>query len=423
MTTRKFSTLSPALLALPILAAAPFAGPAEVAAAPDNAASDVTFTRGNRNTDLEPAFPEQFRADLVEGETETSVELLVGGLVHPWGIDQLPDGSFLVTERPGRLRHVSADGTLHDPIEGLPEVYNQPASPEASVQAGLLDVKIGPDFANDRMVYFTYSKPMEGETTVTAAARGVLSEDMTTLSDVEDIFVQDPPSEAPMHYGSRLVFPGDGTVFITTGEHFTEKYREYAQDLDKTYGKVIRVNLDGSIPEDNPFVGKDGVDSIWSLGHRNIQAADMSPDGRLHIVEHGPAGGDELNRPEPGLNYGWPKVSYGEEYSGEAVGEGRASMEGMEEPLYFWDPVIAPGGMSFVSGEMFPEWEGDMLIGSLYPGGLVRLELDGEGFVAHEERLLRKQGRVRDVDVLQDGSIVFLTDLENGSIMHMTAKE
>ncbi|MCK0166202.1 PQQ-dependent sugar dehydrogenase [Jannaschia sp. S6380] len=394
-----------------------------VMASPGHGETDVTFTRGNRNTDVAPAFDAQFRAQLIEGSASTSAALLAGGLVHPWGIDQLPDGSFLVTERPGRLRHVIMDGTVHAPIGGLPEIYNEAPSTGWATQAGLLDVKAGPDFAEDRMVYFTYSKPMGDGMSATAAARGVLSDDMTELTGVEDIWVQSPPSDAAMHYGSRLVFPGDGTVFITTGEHFTEEYRDYAQDLNRTYGKVIRVNLDGSIPEDNPFVGREGDDAIWSLGHRNIQGADLAPDGSLFVLEHGPAGGDEINKPAPGLNYGWPLVSYGEQYSGDLVGTGQASMVGMEQPLYFWDPVIAPGGATFVTGEMFPEWEGDLMIGSLYPGGLVRIVFGEDGYVVEEERLLRNQGRVRDVDVLADGSIVFLTDFENGSIIHVTAPD
>ena len=268
---------------------------APVAAAPGHGETEVTFTRGNRNTDFAPAYDAQFRAKLVEGSAETSTELLAGGLVHPWGIDQLPDGSFLVTERPGRLRHVTANGTVHAPIEGVPEVYNEAPETGWATQAGLLDVKAGPEFATDRMVYFTYSKPMGDGMSATAAARGRLSDDMTQLTEVEDIWVQSPPSDAAMHYGSRLVFRGDGTVFITTGERFTEKYREYAQDLARTYGKVIRVNLDGSIPEDNPFVGREGDDAIWSLGHRNMQGADLAPDGSLFVLEHGPAGGDVLD--------------------------------------------------------------------------------------------------------------------------------
>ena len=224
-----------------------------------------------------------------------------------------------------------------------------------------------------------------------------------------------------MHYGSRLVFPGDGTVFITTGEHFTETYRDYAQDLDRTYGKVIRVNPDGSIPEDNPFVGRDGDDAIWSLGHRNIQAADLAPDGSLFVVEHGPAGGDEVNKPAPGLNYSWPLVSYGEQYEGEQVGTGEASMEGMEQPLYFWDPVIAPGGATLVTGEMFPQWEGDLLIGSPLSRRAGAADLRRGRIRRRGGASAAQPGRVRDVDVLADGSIVFLTDFENGSIMHVTS--
>ena len=404
-------------------AAVAMAAALPLGAAPGHGESDVTYTWDNRNTDFPPAFDRQFRADLVEGSAKTSTELLAGGLEHPWGIDQLPDGSFLVTERPGRMRHMGVNGTLHDPIAGLPEIFSEAPSTGWATQAGLLDVKAGPDFAADRMVYFTYSKPMGGGLSATAAARGVLSEDMSALSEVEDIWVQDPPSDANMHYGSRLVFRGDGTVFITTGEHFTEEYRDYAQDLDRTYGKVIRVNLDGTIPEDNPFVGREGNDAIWSYGHRNMQGADLAPDGSLFTLEHGPAGGDELNKPAPGMNYGWPKVSYGRQYSGELVGTEQASMEGMEEPLYFWDPVIAPGGATFVTGDAFPEWEGDMMIGSLYPGGLVRLTFGVDGYVQEEERLLRNYGRVRDVDVLADGSLVFLTDFANGSVYHLKPKE
>ena len=226
-----------------------------------------------------------------------------------------------------------------------------------------------------------------------------------------------------MHYGSRIVFDDDDHAFVTTGEHFTQKERDYAQDLDKTYGKVVRLNLDGSVPEDNPFVGQEGaLGSIWSYGHRNVQAAVVTPDGTLLTVEHGPQGGDELNRPEPGLNYGWPVVSYGEQYSGEPIGSGQASAEGMEQPVYFWDPVIAPGGMDLHAGEAFSQWNGDLLIGSLYPGGVVRVELGDDGRVTAEERLLRDAGRVRTVEVLDDGSFVILTDTADGEVIRVTPK-
>ncbi len=378
--------------------------------------SDVTFTYGQRNTDFMPAFENQTRAPLQNSGYEIETTVVAGGLENPWGIAALPEGGYLVTERAGRLRHVSEDGALSEPIAGVPEVL-------AKEQGGLLDVKLGPDFASDRMVYLTYSKPMGDGLSATAAARGRLSDDMSAIEGVEDIFVQDPPSPTPMHYGSRLAFDGQGRVFVTTGEHFTQEERVYAQDLDKTYGKVVRLNLDGSVPEDNPFVGQDGaIDSIWSYGHRNVQAAVVTPDGTLLTVEHGPQGGDELNRPEPGLNYGWPVISYGEQYSGEPVGSGEARMEGMEQPVYFWDPVIAPGGMDLHEGEAFSEWNGDLLIGSLYPGGVVRVEMGEDGRVTAEERLLRDAGRVRTVEVLPDGSFVYLTDTESGEIVHVTPK-
>jgi glucose/arabinose dehydrogenase len=352
----------------------------------------------------------------MSSDFELQTESLAGPLEHPWGIAAMPGGGFLVTERPGRLRHVADDGTISDPIEGVPEVV-------AEKQGGLLDVALGPDFESDRAIYLTYAKPVGDGLSATAAARAVLSEDLTALSEVQDIFVQEPGSNAPMHYGSRVLFDGEGHAFVTTGEHFTMEYRDYAQDLDKTYGKVVRIGLDGSIPEDNPFVGDDtAVDAIWTLGHRNIQSAAIDADGQLWTIEHGPAGGDELNRPEPGLNYGWPVVSYGETYDGAPIGSGEASAEGFEQPVYFWDPVIAPSGMAFYEGEMFSEWHGDILAGSLYPGGLVRLSLEDDR-VSGEERLLRDIGRVRDVEVLADGSFVLITDEANGEIMHVTRSE
>jgi glucose/arabinose dehydrogenase len=378
------------------------------------AGAQPTFTYGERNTDFIPAFEAQTRAPIQASGYELSTEIIAGGLEHPWGIAALPDGGFLVTERPGRLRHVAPDGTLSEPIAGVPEVL-------AEDQGGLLDVALGPDFASDRSVYLTYAKPMGDGLSATAAARGTLSQDMSALEGVEDIFVQEPASPTPMHYGSRIVFDGQGHAFVTTGEHSSQAERVFAQDLDKTYGKIVRIALDGSVPEDNPFVGRDdALGSIWSYGHRNVQGAAIDGDGTLWTIEHGPRGGDELNRPEPGLNYGWPVISYGERYSGGPIGSGQAKMEGMQQPVYFWDPVIAPGGMDVHSGDAFAEWNGDFLIGSLYPGGIVRLEMDGEGRVSAEERLLRDAGRVRTVRVLDDGSFVYLTDTPDGEIVRVT---
>ncbi|SFP07196.1 PQQ-dependent sugar dehydrogenase [Tranquillimonas alkanivorans] len=365
--------------------------------------------------DFEPNFPEQFRAPIEVSPYELQTEVLTDQLEHPWAVETLPDDQgYLVTERTGNLLHIGPDGEIMTRLSGVPQVH-------AVEQGGLLDVKLGPNFAEDRMVYLTYAKPMEGEgMSATAAGRGTLSEDLTAIEGFEDIWIQQPPSPSPMHYGSRIVFDGAGHAFITTGEHFTMQERDYAQHLDKTYGKVIRVNLDGSIPDDNPFVGNpDADDSIWSYGHRNIQGAAMRDGDRLYIIEHGPAGGDEINVPEPGENYGWPIVSYGERYGGEPIGSGEAQAPDMEQPLYYWDPVIAPGDMTFYSGDAFPEWEGDILIGGLVSGGLVRVALEND-LASAEERLITDVGRTRDVEVLDDGTLLVVTDYDNGELIHVT---
>ncbi len=369
--------------------------------------------RGPANADYEPAFDSQTRAPSLPA-TDVAIEAFAEGLEHPWGIARLPEGGYLVTERPGRLRHIAEDGTLSEPIGGLPEI-------DARKQGGLLDVAPSPDFASDRMVYLTYAKPVDGGT-VTAAARGTLSDDMSSLEGVEDIFVQTPPSQAPMHYGSRITIDGEGHVFITTGERFTDETRVMAQDLDNTYGKVVRLNADGSVPNDNPFVGRDGMDEIWSYGHRNVQGATIQPStGTYWTIEHGPAGGDELNRPEAGKNYGWPEVSYGIRYDGDPIGSGAPRAEGMEEPVYYWDPVIAPGGMTFYEGDAFKDWEGDLIIASLSPGEVVRLEM-ADGQVTGEEALAGDEGRVRDVELTETGEILFLIDSESGAVLRMSPK-
>jgi glucose/arabinose dehydrogenase len=338
---------------------------------------------------------------------------IVAGLEHPWGLAFLPDGRMLVTERPGRLRVIGADGDVSDPVAGLPEVA-------ARGQGGLLDVAVGPDFAEDRMIYWTYAKPVEGGS-ATAAARGRLAEDLTEVTEVQDIFVQEPPAPRGGHYGSRIVFEPEGqTLFVTTGERQRPRNRVKAQDLHTTYGKVVRIRPDGSAPPDNPFVGDpDAIETIWSYGHRNIQGAALDPDGRLWTVEHGPQGGDELNMPQAGMNYGWPVITYGEDYDGTPIGDGISSATGMEQPVYYWDPVIAPSGMTFYQGEMFPEWQGSILIGSLTPGALVRLQV-ADDMVVGEERLLTDQGRIRDVVQAPDGALLVLTDAENGALLRLT---
>jgi aldose sugar dehydrogenase len=332
---------------------------------------------------------------------------VVRGLEHPWGLAVLPDGRMLVTERPGRLRIAAPDGTLSEPLTGVPPVY-------ARGQGGLLDVALSPGFAQDRLVYLSFSEAGEGGAG-TAVARGRLGE--RGLEGTQVIWRQQPKVQGPNHWGSRLAFRPDGTLFVTLGDRFG--YRERAQDLSVTLGKVVRINADGSIPSDNPFVGRaDARPEIWSYGHRNVQAAALDARGQLWTVEHGARGGDELNNPQPGKNYGWPVITYGVDYSGARIGIGTAKA-GMEQPVYYWDPVIAPSGATFYTGSAFPDWRGDLLIGSLSPGLLVRLRLQ-DGRVVQEERYLGDlRERIRDVVPSPDGALYLLTDSSRGRILRV----
>ena len=329
-------------------------------------------------------------------------------LERPWGVALLPDGRFLVTERPGRMRLVSAGGKLSEPLAGVPGVY-------AQGQGGLLDVVLGPHFAQDRLVYFSFSEPGPGGAG-TAVARARLGE--RGLEGTQVIWRQQPKVEGPNHWGSRLVFRADGTLFVTMGDRYA--YRERAQDLSTTLGKVVRINADGSVPRDNPFVGRAGaLPEIWSLGHRNVQAAVLDGRGELWTVEHGARGGDELNNPQAGKNYGWPVITYGVDYSGARIGIG-TSKPGMEQPVYYWDPVIAPSGATFYSGAAFADWKGDLLVGSLTPGLLVRLRITN-GHVVREERYLAElRERIRDVREGPDGAIYLLTDDPKGRLLRVT---
>ncbi|HWN03233.1 MAG TPA: PQQ-dependent sugar dehydrogenase [Candidatus Dormibacteraeota bacterium] len=330
------------------------------------------------------------------------------GLEHPWGVELLPDGRFLVTERPGRLRVVNRDGRLSAPLTGVPEVY-------ARGQGGLLDVALSPGFAQDRLIYLSFAERGSGGAG-TAVARGRLGE--RGLEDTQVIWRQQPKVDGSYnHWGSRLVFRPDGTLFVTLGDRFV--HSERAQDLSTTIGKIVRINPDGSVPRDNPFVGRAGaLPEIWSYGHRNVQAAVLDARGELWTVEHGARGGDELNNPQPGKNYGWPVITYGVDYSGARIGIG-TSHPGMEQPVYYWDPVIAPSGATFYSGTAFPDWRGDLLVGSLRPGALVRLRI-ANGRVTVEERYLDELGeRIRDVREGPDGAIYLLTDSSRGRLIRV----
>jgi aldose sugar dehydrogenase len=337
------------------------------------------------------------------------VQTIAKGLEHPWSLAFLPDKRLIVTERPGRLRLVGPDGRVSEPLTGVPQVY-------ASGQGGLLDVALSPAFDKDRLVYLSFAESGEGGAG-TAVARGRLGE--RGLENTQVIWRQQPKVSGPNHWGSRIVFRPDGTLFVTLGERFN--YSERAQDLSATLGKIVRINPDGSAPRDNPFVNRAGAQpEIWSYGHRNVQAAALHPEaGQLWTVEHGARGGDELNQPEAGKNYGWPVISYGVHYSYFKIGEGTAK-QGMEQPVYYWDPVIAPSGMVFYTGNLFAGWKNNVLIGSLTPGLLVRLVMK-DGKVAQEERYLGDlRERIRDVGQAPDGSLYLLTDARNGQILRIT---
>lgn len=360
----------------------------------------------------QPAFPEQTRAPQPAVPTAFALTTVAEGLEHPWGMERLPDGRLLVTERPGRLRIVGADGALGEPIAGLPAV-------DARNQGGLLDVALAPDFARSRRIFWSYAEPRGGQTNGTSVATGVLSTDGRRVTDVEVIFRQQPAWASTMHFGSRLVFAPDGALFVTLGERSLPEPRQHAQNVTDHLGTVVRIRADGGVPPDNPFVGRDDArPEIWSYGHRNVQAATIGPGGALWTVEHGPQGGDELNRPEAGLNYGWPVVTYGEDYGGAPLGEGTAR-EGVEQPVYYWDPVIAPSGMAWYTGDRFPGWAGSLLVGGLVARSLVRLEMGDDDRVRTEEWLPIHQ-RVRDVLVEPEGTVLVLTDEADGAILRLT---
>lgn len=339
------------------------------------------------------------------------VEVVASGLQNPWGVAFIDGGRFLVTERPGRMRVVAADGRLGEPLAGLPEV-------DAGGQGGLLDVITDSDFARNRTVYFCYAEPgTGGNSTALASAR--LSADATRLEAVKVLFSQAPKFSSRAHFGCRIVEAPDGLLFLTLGDRFSRK--DDAQTLDNHHGKVVRIAKDGSVPPGNPFVGRAGAKpEIWSLGHRNLQGATLGPDGRLWTSEHGPQGGDEINRPEAGKNYGWPVITYGENYGGGAIGEGITAKAGLEQPVFQWTPSIAPSGLAFVKGERYGKaWQGNLLAGSLKFRYLARLEVSG-GRVVKEERLLPDlNARVRDVREGPDGFIYLLTDERNGRLLRL----
>lgn len=387
-----------------LLLALVLAGPAVAAPVPQGAANVPEF---------KPAFAGQTRAEAVTSKTVLAVAEVATGLSSPWGLAFLPGGKMLVSEKaPGALRIVSADGKVSSPVAGVPAV-------DARGQGGMMGVGV----PGDGWVYWSYAEPREGGNGL-AVARGKLVDGAAPrMENVNVIFRMMPTLDSKQHYGGRLVFlPGD-LMFVTLGERSILPGRVQAQDLGSHLGKIVRIKRDGAVPKDNPFVGKAGArPEIWSYGHRNILAATLDGKGRLWELEHGPKGGDELNLVGKGKDYGWPTITYGEEYSGKPIGESKTQAPGMEQPVYYWDPVIAPSGLVIASGKLFPEWKGNLLVGGLASKALVRLVMQGDKVIG-EERLLTDRGeRIRDVVEAADGAIWLLTDSTNGKLLRVTPK-
>ena len=351
-------------------------------------------------------------------------ETVARGLQNPWAVAFLPDGRFLVTERAGRLRVVEPNGRLNKPVEGLPDVAS-------GGQGGLLDVVLDTDFAINRTLYFCFSEPASiGNGNSTALARATLNTDMTRLADVKVIFSQKPKFNSSLHFGCRIVESHasglngkpDGKLFLTLGDRYSRA--PDAQTLSNHHGKIIRINKDGSVPQDNPFINRAGaLPEIWSYGHRNPQGATLAPDGTLWMHEHGPQGGDEINLPKPGANHGWPVISYGENYGGGQIGAGLTAQAGLEQPLHHWTPSMAPSGMAFLTSERYGKaWQGNLFVGSLKFSYLNRLELTTpySGKVQRESKLISDVGeRIRDVRQGPDGLLYVLTDSNNGKLMRL----
>ncbi len=356
-----------------------------------------------------PALAVQTKAPAAP-RTAITVNSIAKGLNHPWGLQFLPDGRMVVSERAGPIRIVARDGKISPPIAGVPKA-------DVRGQGGMLDVALAPDFATSGLLFFSLSEPRGGSRNGTSVGRGrlVLDGNGGRLEDVKIIFQQDPAYASTMHFGSRLVFDRGGNLFVTTGDRYSA--RNEAQNPANHLGKVIRITADGKAPADNPKL-EGWRPEIWSIGHRNGQAAALHPEsGKLWTVEHAARGGDELNIPEKGKNYGWPIITYGRDYSGAKIGEGTAKA-GLEQPVYYWDPSPAPSGATFYTGDLFPGWKGNLLVGALAGQALHRLVLDGEQVVA-EEILLNDRARIRDVRQGPDGAVWLLTDDPQGEVLRV----
>lgn len=366
--------------------------------------------------EFKPAFPQQTRAEEVKTKTPLRVTEIASGFNQPWAIAFLPDGRFLVTEKPtGRLYIVTPAGAKSEPVAGMPEV-------DGRNQGGLLDVEPAPDFGRSSMIYWTYYEPRQGGNGLAVARARLRTGPLPRVEDVQVIFRMQPTLESTLHAGGRLVFAPDSTLFVVLGERSIREGRRQAQDLGSHLGKIVRIRPDGSVPKDNPFADRAGAKpEIWSSGHRNILAAALDDRKRLWIVEMGPRGGDELNLVERGKDYGWPTIGYGEEYSGNPIHK-TTQAPGMEQPVYYWDPVISPSGLTIYTGSLFPEWRGNLLIGGLSSHALVRLVLRNDRVVGEERLLTDRNERFREVVQGPEGAIYLLTDDENGRLLKVTPR-
>ncbi|MGA9522136.1 MAG: PQQ-dependent sugar dehydrogenase [Myxococcaceae bacterium] len=364
--------------------------------------------------EFSPAFPGQTRAPEVHSRTRVVVTEIASGFDKPWAIAFLPDGRMLVTEKPtGKLYIVAQDGTKSSPVSGLPPV-------DGRDQGGLLDVEVGPDYAQSGLIYWTYYEPREGGNGLAVARARLVDGASPRVEGVEVIFRMQPTLESTKHAGGRLVFAPDGTLFVTLGDRLILEGRRQAQDLGSDFGKIVRIRPDGSVPEDNPFTNREGArPEIWTLGHRNILSAALDGQDRLWIVEMGPSGGDELNLIEKGKDYGWPTIGYGEEYSGARL-HASPQAPGMEQPVYYWDPVISPSGLTIYSGDLFPEWRGNFFIGGLSSRSLVRLVLQNDRVVGEEWLLKDQNERIREVVQGPEGALYLLTDSSDGRLLKLT---
>lgn len=387
---------------------------------PPGNGSDSTYppveTKAPNSPQNKPAFEGQTRAPGVKTKTELDVKMLTDQLVNPWGIVALADGRFLITEKAGTMRIASNTGQVSAPITGLPAV-------NAAGQGGLLGVNIDPDFSSNRMVYWSFSEDQPGGT-LTAVAKGRLADDEKTIENATVIYRALPAFSSTLHYGSRIVFDKEGNLFVSTGERSDKESRPQAQQLNSALGKIVRITKDGQPVAGNPFIGRvDARPEIYSYGHRNIQGLAINPaTGELWNNEFGPRGGDEVNIIKPAKDYGWPTITYGIEYGGQTIGQGLTQKEGMEQPVYYWDPVVSPSGMVFYNADLIPEWKNNLFIGCLSGSHIIRLVIK-DNKIAGEERLLEKENqRFRDVTVGKDGALYAVCDGQKGRLYRIGKK-